>query len=75
MSFNLLHPSYKQNRPAPNSRAVLQSAGMTGFEPAISGLTGQRVKPLHYTPERAKVYHGAGSNVKINRSLDFLNSS
>lgn len=26
-------------------------AGMTGFEPAISALTGQRVKPLHYTPE------------------------
>ncbi len=25
-------------------------AGMTGFEPAISALTGQRVKPLHYTP-------------------------
>ena len=23
---------------------------MTGFEPAISALTGQRVKPLHYTP-------------------------
>lgn len=23
---------------------------MTGFEPAISALTGQRVRPLHYTP-------------------------
>ena len=27
---------------------------MTGFEPAISALTGQRVWPLHYTPEPAK---------------------
>ena len=29
-------------------------AGMTGFEPAISALTGQRVKPLHYTPVMKK---------------------
>ncbi len=27
---------------------------MTGFEPAVSALTGQRVRPLHYTPEREK---------------------
>src|SRR3972149_1452572 len=26
------------------------SAGMTGFEPAVSALTGQRVGPLHHTP-------------------------
>ena len=26
------------------------SAGATGFEPAISGLTGRHVKPLHYAP-------------------------
>src|SRR3970040_2021265 len=26
------------------------SAGMTGFEPAVSALTGQRVAPLHHTP-------------------------
>ncbi len=32
-------------------------AGMTGFEPAISALTGQRVRPLHHTPERRLVYH------------------
>jgi len=30
---------------------------MTGFEPAISALTGQRVWPLHYTPEAGLVYH------------------
>jgi hypothetical protein len=41
-----------------------RSAGMTGFEPAISGLTGQRVSPLHYTPKRSEVYHVVGSNVK-----------
>ena len=29
---------------------AISSAGTTGFEPAISGLTGQRVKPLHYAP-------------------------
>jgi hypothetical protein len=29
-------------------------AGMTGFEPAISALTGQRVEPLHYTPVPSK---------------------
>ena len=28
-------------------------AGMTGFEPAISALTGQRVRPLHHTPTPA----------------------
>ncbi len=35
------------------------AAGMTGFEPAISALTGQRVWPLHYTPEPGVVYHTA----------------
>ena len=45
------------------------SAGMTGFEPAISGLTGQRVRPLHYTPKRPEVYHVVGSDVKTS---DFL---
>lgn len=37
------------------SKKIVQTApcaGMTGFEPAISALTGQRVKPLHYTPGR-----------------------
>jgi hypothetical protein len=32
-------------------------AGMKGFEPSVSALTGQRVRPLHHTPERAEVYH------------------
>ena len=32
----------------PRLKAFL--AGATGFEPAISGLTGQHVKPLHYAP-------------------------
>lgn len=25
-------------------------AGATGFEPAIAGVTGRNVKPLHYAP-------------------------
>ena len=29
-------------------------AGTTGFEPAISGLTGQHVRPLHHAPEAAR---------------------
>jgi hypothetical protein len=28
------------------------SAGATGFEPAISALTGPHVKPLHHAPKR-----------------------
>lgn len=43
-------------------------AGMTGFEPAVSALTGQRVGPLHYTPERRKVYHMQTNPVKIKAS-------
>ena len=40
-----------QSRPASN-RA--DEAGMTGFEPAVSALTGQRVGPLHHTPDNAQ---------------------
>ncbi len=32
---------------------------MTGFEPAVSALTGQRVSPLHYTPGRWEFTTGA----------------
>ncbi len=46
--------------------AMRSLAGTTGFEPAISALTGQRVKPLHYAPEHATVYHSRGNSVKNN---------
>lgn len=46
------------------------SAGMTGFEPAVSALTGQRVRPLHYTPEREVVYHSGRNGVKRTNSAD-----
>jgi hypothetical protein len=42
---------------------------MKGFEPSVSALTGQRVWPLHHTPERLKVYHSDESIVKTPRSL------
>ncbi len=32
-------------------------AGATGFEPAVSALTGPHVEPLHHAPERKIVYH------------------
>ncbi len=32
-------------------------AGTTGFEPAISGLTGRRVRPLHHVPTAELLYH------------------
>ncbi len=34
-------------------------AGATGFEPAVSALTGPHVEPLHHAPERGIVYHEA----------------
>ena len=37
---------------------------MTGFEPAVSALTGQRVGPLHHTPQRREVYHAESRSVK-----------
>ena len=39
-------------------------AGMKGFEPSVSALTGQRVRPLHHTPERREVYHSRRDTVK-----------
>lgn len=42
---------------------------MTGFEPAVSALTGQRVGPLHHTPERREVYHAGNRNVKMTPAL------
>ena len=33
------------------------SAGATGFEPAVSALTGPHVEPLHHAPERQVSYH------------------
>jgi hypothetical protein len=32
-------------------------AGATGFEPAISALTGPHVEPLHHAPEQKSYYH------------------
>lgn len=36
-------------------RAPLLLAETTGFEPAISGLTGQCARPLHHVSERVKL--------------------
>jgi hypothetical protein len=49
-------------------RRISHEAGMTGFEPAISALTGQRVGPLHHTPRRAEVYHERSHGVNAARS-------
>ena len=38
-------------------KAVFLLAGATGFEPAVSALTGPHVKPLHHAPEQEEVYH------------------
>lgn len=32
-------------------------AGATGFEPAVSALTGPHVEPLHHAPIDQEVYH------------------
>ncbi len=41
------------------------SAEVTGFEPAISALTGLHVRPLHHTSKRTRVYPLVVSTVKI----------
>ena len=43
-------------------------AGATGFEPAISALTGPHVEPLHHAPERLLSYH-----TEKQMSSNFLN--
>jgi hypothetical protein len=43
-------------------------AGMKGFEPSVSALTGQRVGPLHHTPRQPEVYHVAKASVKRTQS-------
>ncbi len=40
-----------RNQLSPRGKMIISSAGATGFEPAISGLTGRHVKPLHYAPK------------------------
>ena len=42
---------------APGGTRIILLAGATGFEPAISGLTGRHVKPLHYAPRWRISYH------------------
>jgi hypothetical protein len=66
---SIFWPTGQEERPAAAGQygvMLFLPAGMTGFEPAISALTGQRVSPLHYTPERREVYHGARVVVKRN---------
>jgi hypothetical protein len=40
-------------------------AGATGFEPAVSALTGPHVKPLHHAPGRCQYYHEWGGASRI----------
>jgi hypothetical protein len=35
----------------------LLMAGSMGFEPTVSGVTGQRVRPLHYDPASNRDYN------------------
>ena len=51
-------------------RERLGAAGMTGFEPAVSALTGQRVGPLHYTPEPGKSTIGHRAPDPLDHPLD-----
>lgn len=61
LAGQILRMAIVPSQPAGETRTDRMSpvglAGMTGFEPAISALTGQRVGPLHHTPERPLVYH------------------
>ena len=39
------------NKKRLQKQSFLLVAGATGFEPAVSALTGPHVKPLHHAPE------------------------
>ncbi len=52
--------------------AISFVAGTTGFEPAISALTGPHVKPLHHAPERTIVYHNAYRASRFRSMLRFI---
>ncbi len=48
-----------------NSMFSLIVAGVTGLEPATSGVTGQRSNHLSYTPDKARpMYRPPGLSVK-----------
>src|SRR5579862_3556756 len=42
--------NYNKSLPAPRDFTQTYLAGPTGFEPAISSVTGRRDRPLHYEP-------------------------
>src|SRR5919202_4681877 len=44
-------------------------AEVTGFEPAISALTGQRVRPLHHTSVALLGYHGRCASSRLLRPV------
>ena len=46
------------------TRVLMLMARMTGFEPAASGVTGRRSKPLSYTREQSGSMTRAGSEIK-----------
>ena len=57
----------------PGDKTMMSVSGATGFEPAIFGLTGQYVKPLHYAPFRTCVRIAAQPhNVKADLLLTCL---
>ena len=67
-SFNSLRTNLTfKSKKCKENLALL--AGATGFEPAISALTGPHVEPLHHAPERKISYH-----IGNQKSRDFLES-
>ena len=46
-----------------------RSTGATGFEPAISGLTGRHVKPLHHAPVQRNYVIIRADNCQVHLDL------
>jgi hypothetical protein len=51
-----------RNKKVASLETTFFSAGATGFEPAVSALTGPHVEPLHHAPKRRPQYYHADSN-------------